>query len=304
MSKVVLITGVRSKIGTIIAKHLVEKGYKVYGTTRKNVGFQADSSSDIQLLKVDLNDKIEVENTVKSIIQKEGKIDVLINNASIGITGPMEELDMEDIESIYKINIFGTIQITQAILPYMRKEKNGLIINLSSIGGQIGLPFRGAFSSTKFAIEGLSETLSMELKQFNINVCLVEPGSFKTNQNTNRKVALVSVYSPYKANFDATTNRIQQDREETKSEEKLSKTIEKIIESKNPNFRYHVSSNTQKIVPFIKTIIPYKWFEKLVMKHYSISSKEVKINQTPEALKEEERNSNNSSSNADSIFKM
>ena len=303
MSKVVIITGIRSSFGTSIAKALISANHKVYGTTSTESPLPIEDPKNFVLCQFDHSNKIEIEKFLKDIYEKEGRIDILINNATIGIIGPAEEMEINDVESMIQINFFNMVQITKAAIMFMRKKKSGKIINVSSLGGQLGLPFRAAFSASKFAIEGFSEALRMEIKQYGIHVTLLEPGSFKINYNTNRKVALVSVYSQYKANFDQTLSKIDLDRKNNseKAKKELTRIIQKIVMSKKPKFRYQIGPWQQKLYPVIKALTPFPIYEKIIMKYYGISLNPV-INRVPNTQSFEEDTEENSSENINSIF--
>jgi len=178
MSKVVLITGGSSGIGKSIGEFLLEKGYKVFGTSRNPERYD---SSKFTILTMDVKNLQSIWNTVETIIDKEGRLDILINNAGVGITGPIEEIPEAEIKANFETNFFGPINVIKSVLPQMRKQKSGLIINVTSIAGYMGLPYRGIYSASKRAIELLTEAFRMELKDFNIKMTNVAPGDFATN---------------------------------------------------------------------------------------------------------------------------
>ena len=165
MSKVVLITGASSGIGKNVSLFLTKKGFSVYGTCRNPDKYNINEFS---LLKCDINSNEEIKKTVEFIVKKENKIDILINNAGIGITGPIEETTELEIKSAFQTNLFGPINIIKACIPHMRKNHKGLIINITSVLGYFGIPYRGIYCSTKSSLEIVGEVLSMELKKFNI----------------------------------------------------------------------------------------------------------------------------------------
>ena len=165
MKKVILITGGSSGIGKSIGTFLHEKGNIVYGTSRNPENI---SNSVFELLQLDVRDVESIKKCVSQVIQKSGRIDVLINNAGVGITGPLEEIPTEEIMNNFQTNLFGPIEVMKAVLPQMRQQKSGLIINVTSIAGYMGLPFRGVYSASKGALELITESLRMEVKQFGI----------------------------------------------------------------------------------------------------------------------------------------
>ena len=209
MNKVVLITGGSSGIGKATAVFLAEKGFKVYGTSRN-----PDKIKDIEgvrLLPLDVSDETSVKKAVNTIIEKEGKIDVLVNNAGIGITGAVEETPDEEIQKAFAVNLYGPIRVMKAVLPHMRSQKAGLIINITSIAGYMGLPYRGIYSATKGALEIITEAMRMETKDFGIHIANVAPGDFATNIASGRYHTPVYEDSPYKKPYSNILKMINDD---------------------------------------------------------------------------------------------
>ncbi len=186
MDKIIFITGVSSGIGKKCAEYLSGLGHKVYGTCRQQIGGVVPYT----ILQMDVIDKASVQQAVQKVLENEKKIDVLINNAGIGIGGSIEEYSDEEIKKQFDTNFFGTLNLCRTVIPSMRNNGGGMIINISSLGGLMGLPFQGIYSATKYAIEGLSEALRMEVKSAGIKVVLVNPGDFKTNFTDNRKTSV------------------------------------------------------------------------------------------------------------------
>jgi short-subunit dehydrogenase len=267
MRQVVFITGVSSGFGKRIAVLLSSKGYAVYGTTRKEI----ETDHNVTILKADVTDATSIKLAVDTVIKKEGRIDILINNAGLGISGAIEEFSVDDIKIQMGTNVVGVVNTIQAVLPVMRKQGSGTIINVSSIGGLMGLPFQGFYSASKYAIEGLSEALRMEVKQFNIKVVVIEPGDFATNFTANRKiVANGTTNSAYKEQFSKTLAIIEKDEKGGMPPEFLANKILKIIQKKNPCHRYVISSFEQKLAVCLKTVLPNEWFFNILASHYGI----------------------------------
>ena len=194
MSKVILITGASSGIGKAIGDFLCNKNFKVYGTSRDPSKYLG---SNFQLFDLNVNDSASINKCIDEIIKIEGGIDVLINNAGVGITGPLEEIPEIEIENNFKTNFFGPLNIIKKILPSMRSKKSGLIINITSLAAYVGTPYRSVYSASKAALDLVSETLNMETKPFNINVVTVAPGEFSTNIASRRYHAFSAKTSPY-----------------------------------------------------------------------------------------------------------
>ena len=184
MKKVVLVTGASSGIGLSIANYLhLQKKYIVYGTSRK---IYKSSNFSFNLIELDVTGKSSIERCIAEILKKESKIDILINNAGVGITGPLEEIPTSEINKHFQINVFGPILLIKEVLPSMKSSKNGVIINITSVAGQIATPFRSIYSGGKAALDIISETLAMEVRSLGIDVVSIAPGDFKTNISKRR----------------------------------------------------------------------------------------------------------------------
>lgn len=185
--KVAVVTGSSSGIGFATSLVLARNGFYTYATMRnlaKSQGIMDASKKDslpIQVIQLDVNDEQSVKTAIDKIIKEKGRIDILVNNAGYGLAGAFEDVSMEEVKSQFETNLFGIIRVTQAVIPYMRKQKQGIIINVSSVGGRIALPMVSAYTSTKFALEGLSESMRFELEPFGIKVVIIEPGVIGTN---------------------------------------------------------------------------------------------------------------------------
>ncbi len=177
--KTVLITGASSGIGFMVATTLSKHGYRVIGTSRNPEGLKGDLA--FELIPLDLTSEKSIQNCVSTFLAKVKKIDVLINNAGIGVCGSAEETSRELAEKQFETNFWGTVQLTKAVLPIMRQQRFGKIITIGSLAGLIGVPFQSYYSASKHALEGFFKSLRFELKSFGIHVSVVEPGFFKTN---------------------------------------------------------------------------------------------------------------------------
>ncbi len=267
MPKVVFITGISSGFGRKTAELLAAKGHIVYGTVRKETEIQ----TGINLLKMDLTDQISIQEAVSSVIQKEGKIDVLINNAGMHTGGSIETTPIEYARMQMDTNVMGLVYMLREVLPVMRKQQSGTIINFSSIGGLMGLPFQGFYSASKFAIEGISEALRMELKQFNIKVVVINPGDFHTSNTVNRRGFLAKQPGdPYAEQFAKSLSIIEKDENGGWPPEVLARKLVKIVESKNPCHRYIIATLEQKLAVVLKQALPSAWFMKILAPHYGI----------------------------------
>jgi NAD(P)-dependent dehydrogenase (short-subunit alcohol dehydrogenase family) len=263
--KVILITGISSGFGKESAELLAKKGHTVYGTLRK----PCPVSPSVHSLIMDLTDPDSIARAIKTVLEKEGRIDVLINNAGMHSGGPIEEAPPELFRAQTETNIHGLIGILQHTLPVMRAQGKGLIINISSIGGLMGLPFQGFYSASKFAVEGISEALRMEVKQFNIKVVVINPGDFHT-RNTANRIKVVDKDGPYIKQFTKSMTIIEKDENGGGDPKTLAHVSGNIVERKNPRYRYVVASWDQKLAVVLKRILPAWLFEKILASHYGI----------------------------------
>jgi len=267
--KVILITGASSGLGETCANYLSSKGYCVYGTFRTQP-FHQPSDSSVHMVQMNVDDTSSVHNAINHIIKKEGHIDVVVNLAGWGISGPIETVTIDETKKLFETNFYGTLRVLQTILPEMRKQGRGRIINVSSIGGVLGLPFQGTYSATKFALEGMTEALRMEVKSFGVDVVLVEPGDFKTNFTKNRKKHHIVNDSVYHSQQIITESVVEHDETHGYQPIKFARLIEKIINKNNPRLRYRVGSFSQKFAAALKGVAPDRFVQWMLMKYYKL----------------------------------
>lgn len=266
MSKIVFITGASSGIGKSIASYLHCKGYKVYGTSRNPNKVEVP----FKMVSLDVLDVHSIKKAIDLVISSEGKIDILINNAGKGITGPIEDTPTEEMRGNFNTNFFGPIEVMKAVLPYMRTQKSGLILNVTSIAGYMGLPFRGVYSASKGALELITEAVNMEVKSFGINVVNVAPGDFATNIASSRYHTPVLENSAYKEKYAKNLALMDEHVNSGANPIKMAKAIERIIITKNPKIHYKVGGFMEKFSIILKRILPDKVYEKLLMNHYKL----------------------------------
>ena len=267
MKKVILITGGSSGIGKSVGEFLTEKGFIVYGTSRNASKIKNHS---FKLVSLDVNNNETIINAVKEVIAIEGRLDVLVNNAGMGITGPIEETPTDEMRAVFETNFFGAIQVMKAVLPQMRKQESGLIINVTSIAGYMGLPFRGIYSATKGALEIVTEAIRMEVKGFGVEVTNVAPGDFATNIASGRYHTPVFEDSPYKKQYQENLDLMDSHVDSGSDPIEMAEAIFKIINTKKPKIHYKVGEFMQKFSIFLKNILPDKVYEKLLMNHYKL----------------------------------
>lgn len=266
MKKVVLITGASSGIGKVTAEFLSQKGYKVYGTSRS----PKKGSRSFSMILLDLNDVVSIENAIKTVVEKEGRIDILINNAGTGITGSIEDTPTIEMQKTFNTNFFGTIDVIKSVLPQMRKQGSGLIINLTSIAGYMGLPFRGVYSSSKSALERVTESIRMEVKNFGIVITNIAPGDFNTNIAANRYHTPVFEDSAYKEVYQKNLDLMDAHVDSGGDPIKIAKKVYRIINKSNPKIHYKVGSFIEELSIVLKQVLPNKIYEYMIMKYYKM----------------------------------
>ncbi len=268
MKKVVLITGVSSGFGKEAAVLLARAGCAVYGTVRKTI----EPLEGVHMLNMDLTVPASIDKAVVELLEREKRIDVLINNAGMHLGGPIEETPAELYRRQLDTNLHGMVHLLQAVLPQMRAQNKGLIINFSSIGGLMGLPFQAFYSASKFAIEGLSEALRMEVQAFGIKVVLINPGDFHTSNTANR-INVCDEKGPYSRQFELSKACFESDEINGGQPTVMARKLLKIVAAKNPRHRYVVATLDQKLAVFLKRILPSCWFMPILTSHYGIKKK-------------------------------
>lgn len=266
MSKVVLVTGGSSGIGQAIAAQLAGDGHMVYATSRKAIL----SLYPFTMLHMDVSDHASVQAAIESVVSEQGRLDVLINNAGLGMAGPLESTTDQEARTIYDTNVFGVLNTCRIASRYLRASK-GMIINITSIGGAFGLPYRGIYCSSKFAVEGISEALSLELRPQGVRVVIVQPGDFKTNINSNRLNASEIDHSVY-PHFRSVLDQVNAEVSNAQDTAVIGKAVARIVKMKRPKLRYRVATPMQRFSLLLNSILPGRIFERLLSKHYGIRS--------------------------------
>ena len=266
--KVVIVTGSSSGIGLESALLLARNGYNTYATMRspeKDTSIKTAVQKEglpIRVVQLDVTDDSSVKNAVDHIISEAGRIDVLVNNAGYGLGGALEDLAMEEIKSQYETNLFGLIRVTQAVLPTMRKQRSGRILNLSSGAGIFGYPGGSAYVSTKFAVEGLSESIAYELEPFGIKVILIEPGFIRTNF-TNAMVVAKKAQDPT-SSYSELMQKIMASASELAKNASTAELVANVIldaaSNPNPRLRYLVGKDVESWVAGKKKMDELEFF--------------------------------------------
>lgn len=268
---VVLVTGASSGIGKAVAERLANEGFRVYGTSRKAEGEQiviAENASGgfLKLINLDVRSDESAHKAAAYVVEKEGSIDILINNAGFGISGPIEETTPKEAISQFDTNFFGMHRMVRNVLPGMRERGKGLIINIGSVAGLFALPYQAFYCASKFAVEAFSEALRMEVKDFGIKVCVIEPGDTKTEFTQNRYFCEASKDSAYKRS-QRSVEKMMQDEQNGPGPETIANIVVRLIKKKNPPVRV-ISGFSYKLLVFLKRLLPSRLVVYLVSKLY------------------------------------
>jgi len=266
MKKVALVTGASSGIGAETAKLLVKNGFTVYGAARRLDRMQVLKVEGVNLIAMDVTDDASMVAGVNNIIDAEGRIDVLVNNAGYGSYGSVEDVPISEAKNQFEVNIFGLARLTQLVLPYMRRQGSGRIINISSIGGKIGEPHGAWYHATKYAVEGLSDSLRMELKEFGIDVVIIEPGAIKTEWTgiAADNLLKMSGHTAY-AQLANKHAKMFAGADKFASEPiVVAKTIAKAATVKKPRTRYATGGGA-KIILFLRRVLTDRMFDKVML---------------------------------------
>lgn len=258
--KVIVITGASSGIGETLANHFVKKGHTVYGLSRSR-----QQHVFYHHLATDVTHKENVFQSIQTIINNEGRIDVLINNAGVGMLGAVEDVAKEDLDKLINVNIYGIIYTIQAVLPLMRLQKSGHILNVSSIASNHGLPFRGYYSATKSAVDRITEAIRLENHKLGIEIATLNFGDIRTSIAESRIHSTVSPF--YKKKYEKLVQNINQEVDHGLPPEKLVPKIEKFIHKKNLKPHYNIGKPMQTFSVTLKRIIGQRMFERLLAKY-------------------------------------
>ncbi|MCD7107436.1 SDR family NAD(P)-dependent oxidoreductase [Rhizobium sp. DKSPLA3] len=264
--KVALVTGASSGIGEAAAKQLLTLGYTVYGTSRR--GAEAGERS-FPLIALDVTDDLSVEAAIAQLLQREGRIDLLVNNAGVGVTGAAEESSIEQVHALFETNFHGVVRVTNAVLPIMRKQGSGRILNIGSGLGLIPAPFNAYYSATKHALEGYSESLDHEVRGFGVRVVVIEPGATRTSFETST-VASDRQLADYDAIRAKYLVAYEQAIATAGTAQGVAETIALAARAKNPKLRYP-SGKDAKQGAFARRFLPRALFDKVLHKQFGLA---------------------------------
>lgn len=276
--RVVLITGASSGIGRACAVLLAREGYRVWGATRRSadaveeeLNREARFEPRLRMLEMDVDRAESVELAVRRLLDEEGRLDAVVHCAGFGIGGAIEDTADAEADAIFRTNALGTLRVCRAALPTMRAQAAGKIVVVSSIAGRVAVPFQGLYSSTKFAIEGLCETLRMEVRRFGVQVTLVEPGDFRTGFTDHRRRVRASESG---GAYDEACRRAlgvaESDERKAATPEAVARLVSRILALRSPRLRYTVGPRVQRAAVRLKSILPSRAFEWALRLYYRV----------------------------------
>lgn len=271
-SSVVLITGASAGLGRACARHLARLGHRVYGTSRRaDFPDSAEAGSSPLMLPMDVRDQDSVRRAVDFVLKREGRIDVVVNNAGVGLAGAVEDTSLEEARALFETNLFGVLCVCRAVLPALREQGSGLIVNVSSLAGLVTLPFQGFYSASKYALESMSDALRMELAPFGVRVTLLEPGDFKTEFTENRVLSAASAEgSAYRERCQRSVAVMEHDEQNGADPQQLAELLAKIIANPAPRSRYPVGALGQRLGVAARRVLPSALLDRAIRAIYKV----------------------------------
>lgn len=268
-NKVILVTGASAGIGAAIATRLSGAGHTVFGTSRKPDA--APPGPSVQMLAMDVRREESVAQAVAALLTRAGRIDVLVNNAGFGIAASVEDTRPNDMQRQMDTNFLGPLRVCQAVLPAMRAQGAGRIIQVSSLAARIGIPFQGAYSASKAALEGMSEALSMEVKPFGIDVVMIQPGDTKSNFTASREwTENAKVSAVYGARAKHAIAVMEKSEQAGPPADKVARIVERAVNAAKPKLRYASASTMESLALFLQGVLPGRMFEGVIASNYTL----------------------------------
>jgi NAD(P)-dependent dehydrogenase (short-subunit alcohol dehydrogenase family) len=265
--RVAFVTGASSGIGRSCAEFLAARGLRVYGASRNP---ERLPNAVFESLRMDVREEASVNAVVADVIEREGRLDVVVNNAGIVIAGAVEDTSIEEAKDQFEVNFFGVLRVCRSVLPILRERGSGYIVNIGSIGGLVAIPYQGLYSASKFALEGLSESLRMEVGRFGVHVVLIEPGDHRTSITQNRRSTAASRSNPvYRDRFDRAIARMAADEQSGTEPGATARLLYRIINHSRPRLRYTVGPVPERGAVWLKRLMPYAVVEKALNFYYS-----------------------------------
>jgi len=280
IQKIAVVTGSSSGIGLLTTIEFARNGYQVVATMRdlgragrlEEAAQKAGVRDRLDLRRLDVTEFDSLPGAIDDIVRAHGRIDVLVNNAGFSVAGFGEDLTLGEIRLQFETNFFGNVAMTKAVLPVMRQQKSGHIVQVASVAGRLGQPLLGAYSSSKFALEGFSESLRIETHSLGIRVVLVEPGAFDTDIWTRNVVigqGAIDPNSPNKERSQRFTEFVKQSAKNRRDAREIAQLILRIANDPNPKLRYLIGTDA-KIQVWLRRILPWKNYERMIAKAVKI----------------------------------
>ncbi len=277
---VVLVTGASSGIGRACALHLARQGFHVFAASRRPAAELAGQlrallppSSQLDSVTMDVDADASVRSAMTQVETAAGRLDAVVNCAGFGIGGAIEDTADEEAHAILQTNLLGTLRVCRAALPILRRQGKGTLVLVSSIGGRMGLPFQGLYSASKFAVEGLAESLSMEVRGLGVRVVLIEPGDFQTGFTDRRaRVRASNEESAYHEAFERALAVIEADERGGSTPEPIARLVERILLSSRPRLRYTIGPLPERLAVHLKSILPGRAFESVLRLYYRLNA--------------------------------
>lgn len=264
-NKVALVTGVSSGIGRETAQLLAQRGFRVFGTVRDQ--HTTDVIAGVGVIRLDVTNETSVAEAVQSVLQKAGHLDALVNNAGYALVGAVEETSIQEAQQQFDTNFFGVLRMTQAVLPAMRRQGSGRIVNISSVAGFLPTPYLGIYAASKHALEGYTETLDHEVRRFGIRALLVEPGFTNTSLDSKGKAAL-GVLEAYVPERERVTEVIQQRIANGSNPRTVAEVVYRALTSNSPRLRYPAGEGV--LLSRLRRFVPAGVFDKSLRKQFHL----------------------------------
>lgn len=266
MSKIVLVTGASSGLGQAIAERLAAQGHTVFGTTRMPKG----DVGKVRMIALDVTDDFSVTRAINQVIAAAGRIDVLINNAGVGICGAVEDTGLDEVRRQMETNFFGSVRTIHAVIPHMRAQGAGRIINVSSLAGLVSLPFQAYYSASKFALEALNEALRMELSGTGIDSTNINPGDFRTGFTAARVFTRQALAGRNATQLTTTVGMYERDENKGADPALVAELAARLVVQRKVSVRYSVGRFDQRLMVLVKRAIPAWVFERMMKVVYAI----------------------------------
>lgn len=268
--RVVLVTGASSGIGEACARHLAGRGFRVFGTSRRVAGLPPGEGG-VEMVTMDVDSDGSVESAVAAVLERAGRIDAVVNNAGWALAGSVEDTTADEARAQIETNLLGVWRVCRAVLPAMRRAGRGHVVNVGSIGGRVGLPFQAAYSASKFAVAGLTEALSGEVRPFGIHAVLIEPGNYRTGITAARRIAQdARGASAYAERFAKALGVIEADEARGADPEGVARLVGRVLDTRSPRLRYMVGPPFERYAAAGKSLVPGRLFERIVMRLYGV----------------------------------